>query len=85
MDATSFKVHPNPTSGDIGFTLEGWQGRFEWQLQDAAGRVVRSGIGQAFEGAAFQGRIPVQDMVPGVHMLTLMQPGRVTRERVVIF
>ncbi len=83
--SSSFKVFPNPTSQDISFTLEGWQGRFDWQLQDAAGRVVQSGSGLAYEDAAVQGRIPVQEVPPGVHMLTIIQPGRLVRERVVIF
>ena len=84
-EASSFRVFPNPTSHDIAFDLKGWQGRFDWQLQDAAGRVVRSGRGLAVEGGVVQGRIPVQDVPAGIHMLTLTQPGRLVRERVVIF
>ena len=84
-ESTSFRVFPNPTNQDIAFNLEGWQGRFDWHLQDAAGRVVRSGSGRSIQGGIVQGRIPVQGIPSGVHMLTLTQPGRLVRERVVIF
>ena len=85
METGEFRVFPNPASDEVGFRLSGWQGRFDWHLSDAAGRVVRTGVGQAVEGAAFQGRIPLGGLPAGVHVLTLTQPGRSVRERVVIY
>lgn len=83
--AEDFKVFPNPASGAVTFQLKGWQGPFTWTLSDAAGRPVREGRGQATAGQGLQGRIPVGDIPGGVHLLTLTQPGRMVRERVVVF
>jgi len=85
VETGSFRIFPNPASEEVGFLLSGWQGRFDWNLSDAAGRVVRTGTGQAVEGAEFQGRIPLGELPAGIHILTLTQPGRSVRERIVIY
>ena len=78
-------VHPNPASDEVHFSLSGWQGRYAWSLRDAAGREVRSGEGQALEGKTVRGRIPLDGLPAGVHVLTLSQPGTAIRKKVVVF
>lgn len=79
------RVFPNPASGSLQFEMEGWQGKYDWLLEDAAGRLLRSGQGVAVEGSILQGRVPLAGLPAGVHMFTVMQPGQVVRKRVVVF
>ena len=79
------RVFPNPASGAVQFELDGWQGKFDWRLEDAAGRRMRSGSGVAVEGTALQGRIPLDGLPSGVHMFIVTQPGQLVRKRIVVF
>lgn len=85
VEVGSVEVFPNPTRDVIHFSLEGWEGEFQWALLDGASRKVESGAGRSQAGARFEGHIPVGHLPAGVHLLVLQQADRVIRRRVVVF
>ena len=85
VEAGSVEVFPNPARDVVHFSLEGWEGEFQWALLDGAGREVESGAGRSRADARFEGRIPVGHLPAGVHLLVLQQADRVIRRRVVVF
>jgi len=85
VEEGTVRVYPNPADGMVAFALDGWDGEFHWTLRDGAGRRVDSGSGRSRADARFEGRIPVDHLPAGVHLLVLQQGDRVIRKRIVIF